>query len=377
MNRILSVSVLFILSLVWIALGPAAGRAQNNDVFPKIYNKVDKFLALCDRYDRAEKDGWLPKPFTDTKSSVGAEMNKLLDGALEALLDDRLVHLKREINQLAADNVRLRENIADWEMKRLAAPSDTKVYEIWKDNAGDLDGKIERARKNILTNQGRIANSKAAIRALLTQSGVELSTAEVDSLLQTVTGDDVIEAMAVLRNVHTIIARLKTLMTKENENIQLAKKYYGLFLLATRAYDRQLELFLIEIDKHYRPRLAGIRADNAELMEETRALAKSDPKYNANLEAQRITERAAEKYDQVLKSQREKVEIRRKEVGKILVHAENTYKTVNLAHSLAATMSEGLASYEALMNLPMIEAIPFENKDLELKFLELTQKMSE
>lgn len=301
----------------------------------------------------------------------------MLDGALEALLDDRLVQLKREINALAADNARLRENIADWEMKRLAAPSDTKVYEIWKDNAGDLDGKIERARKSILTNQDKMADSKAAIRALLTQSGVEMSTAEVDCLLQTVTGDDVIEAMAVLRNVHTIIARLKTLMIRENENIQLAKKYYGLFLLATRAYDRQLELFLIEIDKHYRPRLAGIRADNAELMEETRTLAKSDPKYNTNLEAQMITEKAAEKYDQVLKSQREKVEIRRREVGKILAHAENTYKTVNLAHSLAATMSEGLASYEALMSLPMIEAIPFENEDLELKFLELTQKMTE
>lgn len=377
MNRVLSVSVLLLLSLVFTAIEPAAGRAQNNDVFPKIYDKVDKFLTLSDRYDRAEKDGWLPKPFTDTKSSVGAEMNKLLDGALEALLDDRLVQLKREINALAADNARLRENIADWEMKRLAAPSDTKVYEIWKDNAGDLDGKIERARKSILTNQDKMADSKAAIRALLTQSGVEMSTAEVDCLLQTVTGDDVIEAMAVLRNVHTIIARLKTLMIRENENIQLAKKYYGLFLLATRAYDRQLELFLIEIDKHYRPRLAGIRADNAELMEETRTLAKSDPKYNTNLEAQMITEKAAEKYDQVLKSQREKVEIRRREVGKILAHAENTYKTVNLAHSLAATMSEGLASYEALMSLPMIEAIPFENEDLELKFLELTQKMTE
>lgn len=377
MSRIISVSVLLLLSLVLAANGPAVGWAQNSDVFPKIYEKVDKFLTLTDRYDRAEKDGWLPKPFTDTKSSVGAEMNKLLDGALEALLDDRLVRLKREINQLAADNAGLRANIADWEMKRLAAPTDTKVYEIWKDNAGDLDGKIERARKNIQANQDKMADNKAAIRALLTQSGVELSAAEVDSLLQTVTGDEVIEAMAVLKNVHMIIARLKTLMTRENENIQLAKKYYGLFLLATRAYDRQLELFLIEIDKHYRPRLAGIRADNAKLMDETRALAKKDPKYNANLEAQRITEKAAEKYDQVLKNQREKVEIRRGEVGKILDHAENTYKTVNLAHSLAATMSEGLASYEALMNLPMIEAIPFENKDLELKFMELTQKMTE
>jgi|GEM_PF-6548664 hypothetical protein len=377
MRRISLILTAFTLALLGPALGPTDGRAQNNDIFPKVYEKVDKFLALSDRYDRAEKDGWLPKPFTDTKSSVGAEMNKLLDGALESLLDDRLVKLKREINQLAADNARLRENIADWEMKRLAAPTDTKVYEIWKDNVGDLDGKIERARQSITANQDKMADHKMTIRALLAQSGVELSTAEVESLLQTVTGDEVIEAMAVLRNVHTIIARLKELMTRENENIHLAKKYYGLFLLATQAYDRQLELFLSRIDDQYRPRLARIRTDNSRLMDETRALARNAPKYNSNLEAQKITEKAAEKYDQVLKNQREKVEIRRREVGRILAHAENTYKTVNLAHSLAATMSDGLASYEALMNLPMIEAIPFENKDLELKFIELTQKMAE
>lgn len=377
MPHISSILVRALFLALLLGLTPTGLRADENKFFPKIYERVDKFLDLSDRYDRAEEDGWLPKPFTDTKAKVNVEMNKLLDEALETLLDDRLVKLKREINALAAANAALRNDIADWEMKKLAAPADTKAYEIWKDDVAGLEGKIGRARKNIEVNQNTMAADKRAIGDLLLQSGVELAPAELDSLLQTVTGDDVIESMAVLRNVHTIIARLRELMTRENENIQLAKKYYGLFLLATRAYDRQLEVFLQRIDQDYRPRLARIRADNAKLMKETAALAKGDPKYASNLQAQKITEKAAEKYDQVLQAQRKKVEIRRREVGKILAHAENTYKTVNLAHSLVATMTEGLASYEALMNLPMIEAIPFENKDLELKFVELTQKMAE
>jgi hypothetical protein len=55
--------------------------------------------------------------------------------------------------------------------------------------------------------------------------------------------------------------------------------------------------------------------------------------------------------------------------------AENTYKTVTIAHALYETMSEGLINYNALMSLPLIEPILFENTELEMKFQDLTKRL--
>lgn len=372
MKRLLALGFIMALLSAW----PLCA-AEGKDLFPRVYERVDKFLELSARYDKAEEDSWLPKPFTDTKSSVSGEINKLLDSVLQTLGDDRLVRLKKEINALSAANGVLAERIGDLTMRRLAAPEDTKKYEIWKSSADEISEKIERAREEIAANENKIQENKRLIQRLLAESGLKMTDAEVDSLLKTVTGDDVIEATAVLKNVHSIVFRLQGMMTAEDENIHLAKKYYGLYLLATRAYARQLELFAESIEAQYLPRLGEIRADNKKLMAETKALAGKDSRYEGNLAAQMITEKAAAKYEEVLKNQKIKIEKRRAEVAGILAYAENTYKTVTLAHSLFSTMNEGLASYEALMSLTMIEAVPFENKDLELKFQELTQKIAQ
>lgn len=372
MKHLIALAILAILLPVKLA-----GAIEAEGVFPQVYKRVDKFLDLSARYDQAKEDGWLPKPFSDTKSSVNKEINKLLDDVLQTLGDDRLVRLKKEINEIEALNAYLSEQISDLTLRRLSAPEDTKKYEIWKNNSDELGQKINEARNEIAANEMLLVEKRRLIQSMLTESGLAMSQAEVDSLLKTITGDDVIEAAAVLNNVHSIIYRLQGLMEAEGENIHLAKKYYGLYLLATRAYYRQLELFMERIDNQYLPKLTAIRGDNKKLMFETEKLAGQDPRYKANLAAQQITEKAAAKYEEVLKNQRKKIAHRQAEVANILTFAENSYKTVTLAHSLFNAMNEGLASYEALMGLTMIEAVPFENTDLEMKYLELTQMMNE
>jgi hypothetical protein len=123
--------------------------------------------------------------------------------------------------------------------------------------------------------------------------------------------------------------------------------------------------------------LTALRGENNKLMAETRTIAKNDKRYLSNLEAQEKTEEVSQHYAHHLNLQRERLEERHRDISRILMLAENTYKTVTVAHDLYKTMSEGLESYNSLMSLPLIDPIPFANTDLELKFQELTQKLGQ
>lgn len=353
-------------------------RAANPDeMFSLLAQKVDTYLDLDQRAAHARNDTWHPQPFADTKSSIANDLNKLLDEALKALLDDDVLLAKRDISRLMQRNTRLQEDLANLELQRLTAPPSRKRYEIWKSDVQDIEQSIADKKSELEANKNAIANGKQAIRARLRDAGIDMTEEEVESLINTVTGTDTLQAMVVLKNVQTVLEKLKTLLGKEHENIHIAKKYYGLFLLSTQAYLRQLELFSSRITEQYIPKLQGLRADNTRLMDETRKLSRTDKKYLNNLNAQKITDEAARTYEKVLQSQARRIQDRKIQVGKILKLADNTYKTVSLAHSLYESMSECLDSYESMMSLPLLDPIPFENRDLELKYLELTRKLEE
>lgn len=349
----------------------------SDNMFGKLSNNVEDYLVLRERYNKAADGSWLPNPFSDTKHSVRKDINAVLDKALEILLDDRLVEKKKEIAKLNANINDCQQQIADLKMKSLSAPDEKKAYELWVDDSKDIDKKITHNQNQIVKNQKHIAEVKQVMRSMLAESGVKLSMPEIDNLVNTVSGDDTLHTIVALKNIQIIIERLKGLMMQENENIHIAKKYYGLFLLATETYAFQLESSVHNIDKKYLPKLEDLRKQNATLMAETKKMAAQDAHYASNLKAQQVTEAAVQMYEKVLVQQKKRLGERQKEVQKIWALAENTYQTVSIAHSLYETINESLATYEKLINLPLVAPVSFQNKDMEAKFKELTQRLQE
>ena len=368
--------VLCILCAASILVPSLTFAAGSDAIFSSIAKKADKYLDLASKQENAKKDAWYPQPFSTTKSSVQNDLNKLLDDVLLTLADDQALAHKKEITALANKNNELDKKIADLETQRISAPLEKKSYEIWVNDVRNIEKKIKQHKDQIEANKHTIEDRKEAIRTRLAKAGIPLSSEQVDSMINIVTGDDTLHAMAVQKNVRVVLMKLEGLLSK-GENIHIARKYYSIFLMATKAYSRELTLFIERIDTKYQPKLSAIRAENNKLMSETKKLAKKDngKGYLNNLRAQEITEKAAQLYATHLALQRKHLEERHKEVSRILMLAENTYKTVTISHALYEVMSEGLNSYNSLMELPLIDPIPFENTDLERKFQELTQKL--
>ncbi len=347
-----------------------------NDYFSDVYDEVDDFLELTTRYDEAKKeDSWLPKFMTETKKEVNEDINEFLEDVLLMLSNEDILEFKENITDLAKENYDLAEKMAELSMKKQSAEKDKKFYEVWKTSKNDIDQKLKNMRAEIADNKLKIEQNRQKIVAFLRNSGVNISQTDADSLLKTVTGNDFVDTIAILKNVHNIISGLQQTMQEENENINIARKYYGLFWLSTRAYYRQLEIFMERIDTNYLVKLESIEEDNNKLMQETRSLAISNKSYQSNLQAQQLTDKAINTYRMVLEKQKIRIREQMEKVAQILKHAENTFKTVNIAHSLYQSMDENLNSYNALMSLPMLEVAPFENTALELKMIELTEQI--
>ncbi len=346
-----------------------------NTSYVDIYDEVDRFLELTEKYDSADDDSFLPSFLANTKKEVNIEINDFLDKLLIILTNNEAYKFKNGIKSLTEENNKINEEIAELSLKQHAAASEKKFYEIWKQTQEDMRAKIAELRKRLENNNLQIELNREKIVAFLQSSGVNLNQDEINSLLKTVTIYDFVDTITVLKTAHAVIANLKQSLEKENENIYIARKYYGIFWLSTKVYSRQLQRFTDQIEKAYLPNLEKIRVKNNVLMEETRQLVVQNPALKSNLKAQKLTNEAITIYKKVLLQQLATVNKQKIEVNKILRQAENTYKTVKIAHSLYQSMDASISSYNAIMSLPLIEIVPFKNTSIELKIVELTQQL--
>jgi hypothetical protein len=111
-------------------------------------------------------------------------------------------------------------------------------------------------------------------------------------------------------------------------------------------------------------------------MAKTTELAASNVQYRNNLAAQRITEEVAVKFRSLLGSQRAILETRLRAIAEIIQYTDNTYQTVSLASNLSDSMDECVNNLGALLKMPIVPPLPFDNQ-LEFKFLELSERLAE
>ncbi|MDR1577788.1 MAG: hypothetical protein LBT86_06150 [Deltaproteobacteria bacterium] len=344
-----------------------------------LYQKVDDFIALRDKLatTSANSSGWDWIPFFEPtgKTGIQNDINEYLDQTLAILLDDAAIKTKEKINQLAAENRELVEKIAQYELAKPSAPTEGHKLTFWKTSVSQYDDKIADANKKIDANNLEIAKKRTEIKDNLAKSNIYLTEDQIKTLLITVSGQDQLDALVALKNLYSLADTLKNLIGS-TKNLIVYKKYYGVFLLATEAHEHQLSQFLRRIKEKYLPKLKTLKEDNLALMAETKALAANNPIYSNNLAAQKVTDVVADKYRDLLISQRQNLETRLKALNEVLKYVDNTYRTVNLAANLATSLEEGINTLKAILETPILPPVAFEN-NLEATFLELSEKIAQ
>jgi len=325
----------------------------------------------------------LPPLWSDTREDNEERVRALLDSALEIVTDAPIVRMQDTIAERRAAIDTMRDQITELKQERLAAPDDGWMPGVLTETKSSIDKAIKELENRIAGNRADIEEKKAAIHDALEAAGIEIAREQLDLLLDSVLGGDLLKLVAAFEAASGIDQRLGELLEASSDNPKAARRYFAmhasLFAMLLHAQDTVIE----KIDGEYMVKLQAILTDIRQARKDTYRLLAGENRpdqqraLDANLKAQNFAEKAAGVYKDYLETQRKQLVEARKRTIRDLRIADNTYRTVEASFQLRALMQNSRATFEAIRRLeaPGFERI-FRNESLRKEFEQLTRELA-
>jgi hypothetical protein len=333
----------------------------------EILGRLDEILALQDRHETLPESSWVGP---DRVSNAQA-MAELLDQAAEVLVGD--VAYRQRLRELGRSMDENRRALALLQRERITAPADS----LWRQTVADIDEEIAEREAVLADQQGALSRIRGEFAAELRRLGLDIDDSGLEFLLSTVVGGDVVDLAVAFEEVRKLTEQLEALTAKSREDLPVARRYYGMYTVLLRVLTRMHDNLVAGIDESYLPRIRRIANRAAALRQETRALLARGPSpvLSANLEAQRLTLEAADRYAGYLGEQRRQIAASRERLSRDLAVADNTYETVKVSGELVALMQSSRALLDRLFGLQVPRLRPFENLEMKREFERLTAEL--
>jgi hypothetical protein len=324
----------------------------------------------------------IPPLWRETREDRQRNVHKLLESALEIVVDAPLVSLQQKLQTRRQAIASLRERVSERRERRLHAPEDGLMPGVWTETQSSIDAEIAKLEERIKSNEEEAVRIKKEIADALKASGIEISPEQLDLLLDSVLGSDLIKLVAAFEAARAIDHRLGELLGQTSEDLKAARRYFAmhtaLFAMLVHAQDMLIE----RIDTVYLGRLKALIGDIHKTRKDSIRLKKGPNRpdqlrtLEANLKAQDFAEKVATFYRDYLLTQRKQLVEARQRTLRDLRIADNTFETVDVSFQLRSLMDDAKASFRALQRLeaPGFDQI-FRNEALRKEFENLTQKL--
>lgn len=337
---------------------------EDAELWEELIPRLDEVIALQDRQKDLPESAW----FGDDKASNTEVINGLLDEVTRLLIGSN--QLRDDMQRLEESMAENRAAIVELKRRKLTAPSDS----VWRKTVSDLVEEIGEREALLAEQQKAMLELQAKTAAALRAKGLDIDAEGVEFLLSTVVGDDVIDMTLVFEKVRQLTAQLEALTVESREDLENARRYYGMYAVLLKTLDHMHDVLIDRIQSDYRPRIETIRVRAQELQRETKALNARGPSQilQSNLEAQQLTIDAAARYAEYLERQRRQVISSRKRLSHDLAVARNTYETVKMSGELVALMQNSRQRLDRLFQLQVPPLRAFENLEMKREFERLT-----
>ncbi|RNE88475.1 hypothetical protein [Marichromatium sp. AB31] len=333
--------------------------------------ELEEALTLTERQATLPERAW----FGPDRDSNQTEIDALLDRAVALLSVSPALAQRARIRELNARIVELRAQIAESRQQQLTAPEQSTLLKTRADHAEA----IARDQREITAIEAEIAAIERGFAAELRAMGLHIDDEQVRFLLSTVVGDNVVELGILFDNVRTLTEQLEQLVAESGEDLESARRYYGLYVVLLQTLEHLHRRIERQIEDDYLPRIDAIAERARTLAAETRTLKAQNPErtalLEANLEAQRVTGEAAAVYRSYLEDQARQIRAARAQLAGDIATAWNTYQTVSLSGELVGLVRASQRLLEALMERQLPALRPFENLEMQREMLRLTERL--
>ena len=352
---------------------PLTKEQRMDKVWDKIYPDLEEGAKNIDKLNNAPASTWIG---TD-KEDVQKDINQLFEMIVNGLIEDDLLIYKTKMEVLKKDISHNKSDILKYREKRVGAPQKSAIYTT----KSGYDTKIEETKNENTMFENEIRIIKEDLKKNFQEIGVNLSSEQIDVLLNRVDGDDIIQISLVMETLKHITNQILLLMKASKEELTQAKKYYGMHqvLLELVVYIQQK--YINKCNTVYLPKIDTMIVESASMMDNTKRLRDREEDtrrrsiYNNNLDAQMLTNKAASLYRKDIVASRNNMSEAQKISKENLKLSKNTYATVMLSADLFDLISESQSMFEEVSKIQVPNLVPFENIQLEQKYKELTEKL--
>lgn len=369
--------------------GSSCAIAQTEEVFQQQESETNRFFeqahgaldSALDIFDDQEK---LPAvddlAFYDflsrTKESEEEKIEGYLDAAAGALGISSISDRRNRIADIRSEIKLTREELTVFQRKIISAP--IKSYNPLVVTESGYEKKIEAARSKIELLEQTIEDEKEQLVKELQRIGMELDAEKIDMLLESITGDEFVRVSIIFDNAKAFALELEQLTEQTGEDLEAAKKYYGVYLMLLKTVSRLQTKFIENVDNVYYPKLDQFaekaKQNIAEAKKAINAGADAAVLEN-NMASNQLTYDATQYYKQGLAQQKHQMMVANLECKKSILTAANTYKTVALSKDVANLLATSRRAFDSISNLAVPDLRPFENAKMRAAFGKLTQEL--
>lgn len=380
---------------------PAAGNAANGQApaeqnrtyltdrkAVELLSEIDRLLSRAAEERAALKDlpsrktYVIPPLWKETREDREERVAKLLGSVLEIVSDAPVVEMQNELQERRKTISELKDRITALRERRLRAPETGVLPGIISDTRSSIDEQIEDLESRIVLNEEAIAKTKSDIKQALKASGIDMSDAQLDLLLDSVLGSDLIKLVTAFQAARAVDDQLAALLQASNDDVKAARRYFAMHAALFAMMVHAQEILIEKIDDVYISKLRGILGDIRSTRNSTRELLEDQNRpdqkraLEANIKAQNFAEKVASFYRDYLLTQRRQLAEARERTLRDLAIADNTFETVEASFQLNELMRDARTSFEALQRLeaPGFEQV-FKNETLRKEFESLTRKL--
>lgn len=351
-----------------------------------ILSELEEALAIHDEIPGLEKSKLIGRDRQDAED----DLNELIADAMALFESEAINTLRDQYRQLEEKIKEQEDKLVEYRSERVLAtredrslrtqlvPGETLKSFVAVTKA-DYDLLIEATEKNISAYETDRANTLNQMRQALGSIGVDLSEEQLEAMMSSVIGDDIIEMSVVFNTIKDITLQLAELTQQSGENLAHAKKYYGMVVILHRMMGQMQAGFINAVDEIYLPKLKGYRDSALANIQESRKLIDGNNNRQTlenNIESNKLTLKVIDLYAELLKNQRDKVAKAHRVTQREISIADNTYKTVSLSSSVVTMLREGTNTFDQLISLQMPDIREFQNEEIREEFRKLTDRLT-